>query len=193
MSDLFRKEVFDYKKTRSWDGGVALPNTFSLKVLILIMVLLLIAIFLLFKYGSYTERRSVMGYLTPINGVIKVLSPVTGIIDSIEVTNNQMVEVGDELLTIVNRQYGSRGDYNDELNKNLQQQLYVAKNQQPLIRKDFNERERVIKLQIEEIKEKIKFNLTIHSNQKQQITILENIYNGYLNISVEGAISQLEI
>lgn len=193
MSDFFRKEVFDHKKTKSWDGGVALPNTFSLKVLMVILILILIAIVIIFRYGSYTERRAVMGYLTPVNGVIKVLSPSTGVVDSIKVQNNQTVKINDELLTIVNKQYGSEGDYNDQLNQNLEEQLYVTNNQEPLIMKDYDERENIAKLGIEELKKKIEFNSDIRKNKEEQIRILESTYRGYLNIGIEGAISDLEM
>ncbi len=193
MSDLFRKEVLEYKKSKSWDGDVALPNTFSLKLFIIILLLLLFSIFIFFKYGSYTERRSVVGYLTPVNGVIKVLSPSVGVIESIETHNNQTIKVNDELLTIVNKQYGSQGDYNDQLNKNLEEQLYVINNQEPLIKTDFVEKANIVRLEIAQLEKKIAFNSDIFSNQEEQIKIQEKAYQGYINIGIEGAISDLEI
>ena len=193
MSDLFRKEVFDHKKAKSWEGDIALPNTFSLKILILITILILIAIVLVFKYGSYTERRTVTGYLTPIDGVIKIVAPSTGVINSIKIKNNQLVDANEDLLTIVNKQYGVQGEYNSQINKNLEEQLYVVNHQEGLIRKDFNERENIAKLEIEEAKKKKAFNADIIQNQEQQINIAQKTYQEYLNIGTEGAISELEI
>ena len=195
MSDLFRKEVIENKQNHAWNGDVALPNTFSLKLLSIILLIMLISIFLFFTYGSYTERRTVTGYLTPISGVVKVSSPTTGVIESINVNNNELVNVDDDLLVITSNQYSEQGKYSDNTKKNLEEQLEILNNQINLSKENAQQQQNSILVNLEGLNKKIYLIEDMISNQKNKIILAKSTYDSYIsaNLRADGAVSQIEI
>lgn len=140
MSDLFRQEVLEHKKVSSWQGDTALPNTFSLKIFMIILLIILTGIISLLVFGSYTERRTVSGYLTPIQGLVKVTSYNSGIVSKVFVKDGENVDTNQSLLVLQSQQYGQLGDYNSQIKKNLEDRLSVINTQPDLVSKDYNEK-----------------------------------------------------
>ncbi len=128
---IFRQEVLK-NKNQSVTGEVLLPNTFSLKLFIIIVIVLLCLIFLFIIQFSYTDRKTVIGFLTPINGIINVYSPSTGSIDKLYITNEQQIKAGDTLLTIINKNSGKDVDYNLKTKHSLEKSMMILQDQMQL-------------------------------------------------------------
>lgn len=191
--EIFRSEALDHKLSGSWGGDTVLPNTFSLKIFILILFVILVTIISFLLLASYTERRTVSGYLTPVNGVVKVLSPTPGIINSIKITEGQHVEKDDELVIIQNELYGDKGDYDSQIKANLNARLDILNNQNLLNSKSFNENKKIFQSSIMDLQARLGINSDQIANIEKRITSAENKYNRYMDISIEGAISEFEL
>lgn len=191
--EIFRSEALDHKLSGSWGGDTVLPNTFSLKIFILILFVILVTIISFLLLASYTERRTVSGYLTPVNGVVKVLSPTPGIINSIKITDGQHVEKDDELVIIQNELYGDKGDYDSQIKANLNARLDILNNQNLLNSKSFNENKKIFQSSIMDLQARLGINSDQIANIEKRITSAENKYNRYMDISIEGAISEFEL
>lgn len=193
MSKLFRDEVIKYRQKDSTSGDVALPNTFSLKVLILISITLIISIFSFLIFGSYTERSTVIGYLTPLNGVVRVSSAFAGTVQSIQVESGNLINKGDTLMEIISETYTDSGNYYQNIQDNMEEQLANAHNQESLIKLNHNERLKELASNEIQLKERLIVNKRMQENTEYQIKLLRVTHEKYLSITVEGAISQLEI
>ena len=193
MSDLFRQEVLVHKKVSSWQGDTALPNTFSLKIFIVVLLVILTGIISLLVFGSYTERRTVSGYLTPIQGLVKVTSSSSGVVSKVFVKEGDNVNANQSLLVLQSQQYGQLGDYNSQIKKNLEDRLSVINNQPPLLSKDYNERKNIAVEAIKDLDTKKKTNAEQIDLLKRKISISETNYKNYSQALAEGAVSVLEI
>lgn len=193
MSDLFRQEVLEHKKVSSWQGDTALPNTFSLKIFMIILLIILTGIISLLVFGSYTERRTVSGYLIPIQGLVKVTSYNSGIVSKVFVKDGENVDTNQSLLVLQSQQYGQLGDYNSQIKKNLEDRLSVINTQPDLVSKDYNERKNIAVEAIKDLDTKKKINLEQIGLLKRKISISETNYKNYNQALVEGAVSVLEI
>lgn len=193
MSDLFRQEVLEHKKVSSWQGDTALPNTFSLKIFIVVLLVILTGIISLLVFGSYTERRTVSGYLTPIQGLVKVTSSSSGVVSKVFVKEGDNVNANQSLLVLQSQQYGQLGDYNSQIKKNLEDRLSVINNQPLLLSKDYNERKNIAVEAIKDLDTKKKTNAEQIDLLKRKISISETNYKNYSQALAEGAVSVLEI
>lgn len=191
--EIFRNEVFDNKKSKTWEGDIALPNTFSLKIFIFVLLFILTAILFFLILGSYTERRTVSGYLTPIKGIIKITAPSSGTIEYINVEENQQVKANDELITIRNDIYGNEGDYDTQIKENLNDRLTILNNQNTLTNRTYDENENIINANVSDLNERLIINSSQINNVIERISSVENKYNKYASIAISGAISELEL
>lgn len=106
--NTFRQEALDHKNSDALGGEVALPHDVPLKLLILLLLLVLSLVPIFLIFGSYTDRTTVVGTILPATGLFKLVSPVDGYVDMINVAEGQVVSEGDSLLSIGSSFYGSQ-------------------------------------------------------------------------------------
>ncbi|MES2211522.1 MAG: HlyD family efflux transporter periplasmic adaptor subunit [Pseudomonadota bacterium] len=99
MSDsFFRPEAVAHQKETAF-GTVLLLQPLSFKILTAIAVFIAAMIVALFIWGSYTQKETVMGYLVPDKGLVRMYAPYTSIVESIDVKESQHVKEGQVLWT----------------------------------------------------------------------------------------------
>lgn len=192
-NNLFRKEVLEHKRSHTFSGETALPNTFSLKILICILFILFIGIFAFITFGSYTERRTVSGYLTPITGIVKVSSPIVGTIEDLFIKEGDVVEKNQSLALMRNQQYGSQGDYNYEIRKNLNERLILLQEKEPLITQDFADRKQIAFHLLQDAKNQSLKNTQQINTQIKKVALAKSNLTRYTQGLTDGAISQAEL
>lgn len=122
--DLFRKEVLEAKRGHAL-GRISLTQPASHWTLTAFAAIAATLVILFLVLGSYTRRNRVMGQLVPAQGLATVTSPVTGILDRLEVTEGERVEAGQLLAVIsVPRATLASGDTAAALEASLQQRRH---------------------------------------------------------------------
>lgn len=96
---LFRKEVLEARRT-GWLGSIAIAQPQSLSLLAAAAFVIAAFIVLFLVLASYTWRSTVSGQLLPSAGMVAVLSPATGVISQLLVTEGDDATV-DQRLAIV--------------------------------------------------------------------------------------------
>lgn len=99
MSSLYRREALDAQTAAPY-GKIVLIQPPSLVILTVMAVTFSIGIALLFFFGSYTRHSTVSGQLLPDAGLIKIYSPITGVVLERHVQENQQVKPGDVLFVV---------------------------------------------------------------------------------------------
>ena len=96
---LFRHEVLAERKTQ-WLGAVLLEPRVSHKISMIVSVCAAGAIIGILFLGSYTRKERISGWLMPEKGIVRVLPPQAGVVQSIKVKEGAKVSKGDPLLVL---------------------------------------------------------------------------------------------
>lgn len=169
-SNLFRKEVFNAKKTR-WTGRIILSRPFSFTFLTICALSIALIIVAFAIWGSYTKRSTVQGQLIPQSGLIQVYATQQGTIVKKNVYEGQMVKQGDILFVISTTNYGEHGDITAALSKQTQLKELSIRNE--IIRLRLlhkNERETTLN-QINLLKENLIKMDNLILNQKNRVNL----------------------
>jgi membrane fusion protein len=93
MGDLFRREAIEHQRQRLYGEVVlAVPLTHWAVTAATCAALLLLTCFLVF--GSFARKETVVGWVKPDRGVVRVQTPDDGVVESMLVVEGQDVEAG---------------------------------------------------------------------------------------------------
>lgn len=135
---LFRDEALKANQVK-WVGDIILIRPVSFTFLTLFAVAIALAIVAFLIWGSYTKRTTVQGQLMPSTGLVKVYATEAGITLEKKVSEGQKVQQGDVLYTISTTRYGSHGDIQEAITKQVNirdQSLQSERSQSQLIHQD---------------------------------------------------------
>ena len=96
---LFRDEAGAAKAATVF-GGIFLPRRRCDSLFAGLAVVLSLGVLFILTAGSYTQKERAVGYLVPGAGVVDVVSPVNGILTSIDVREGEPVRQGDLLFVV---------------------------------------------------------------------------------------------
>ena len=111
---LFRQQVIDEQKNRI-QGEVIISQPLSFNLITLGVLLVVICIILMLLYGTYERRETVLGYLVPDKGLVKIYASSQGVLTENHIQEGQYVEKGDVLLTVSTIQANESGGDPDAL------------------------------------------------------------------------------
>jgi len=96
-------------------GKVLIHQPLTFKVLTSLIVLVTLFIVGYLVQGSYARRESVIGYLVPDKGLVKMFAASSGLVKKIHVEEGQQVKKGDLLISITTIKNNNLGTDKDEL------------------------------------------------------------------------------
>lgn len=111
---LFRTEALTEQKDKLF-GEVVItqpPSTYRITFGILLAVL---AIVLLLIYGTYARRETVIGYVVPDKGLVKIYAPVQGELFKQHIKEGQTVKQGELLFSVRTLSANNQGSDKDAL------------------------------------------------------------------------------
>lgn len=100
LQGLFRTEVSDSQRNRL-HGDILLLPQFSHTFILGVLLLWLAVVFSWLVFSSYARKETVLGWLEPPSGVVRIYAEDTGIIKKVLVAEGEFVEK-DQPLIIVN-------------------------------------------------------------------------------------------
>jgi membrane fusion protein len=96
---FFRQEAVDFHRQRQWGEVVPLQPLPAKALFIAVVVAVALIVGFLF-HAQYARKETVVGYLAPPAGAVRVFAPRPGTIQSVHVVEGQNVAVGQPLLTV---------------------------------------------------------------------------------------------
>ncbi len=105
-SKLFRDAVIEAQATSTM-GQIVLTPRLSMHWLALAAALMALALIAFLVMGTYTRKSTVTGQLLPSSGVIKVVTPQTGVVTEKNVVEGQSIKKGDVLYVLSSDRLGS--------------------------------------------------------------------------------------
>jgi membrane fusion protein len=100
VSDLFRKEVVD-KQGQKLFGDVVLSSPISHKAVTALLAVIILGLVTFSIVGEYARKERVIGYLTPDQGLIRIMPRQVGLIERGFVQIGDSVEKGDPLFSLI--------------------------------------------------------------------------------------------
>lgn len=99
MDDLFRREALENRKARTLGDVIIInPPSFAVLTGVTLLTLALIAAFLF--WCEYARKETVIGYLVPDKGLVKLHAPFAGVVTARRVEEGTPVRAGDTLFVV---------------------------------------------------------------------------------------------
>lgn len=189
-SQLYRKAAVD-ALSGSAQSRVVLNQPRSIAFFVVASVLAAVSLVALFFFGTYTHRSTVSGYVTPVAGMVRVYTPIQGIVVESFVRQGQVVKKGDVLMNVsADLSVSSLGQTQAGITRELRNRrsnlqaeiertrsLYVAQTES--LRKS-------IDVGMEELRE---LGIAV-TEQKKRAETLAQIYERHEKLRAEGYISE---
>ncbi len=99
MTDLFRKEAVGHA-TRRLAGDVILMSSVSFRLLAVLVCLIMVIGALFVSTASYARRETVVGWLVPEAGLIRLPARQGGVVAALHVGEGQIVRAGQPIATL---------------------------------------------------------------------------------------------
>jgi len=191
--NLFRQDAIEEQKDRLY-GEVIIaqpPSTYRITFIILLVVL---AIVLLLVYGTYARRETVIGYVVPDKGLVKIYAPIQGELYKQHITEGQVVKQGDLLFSVRTLSANSTGSDKDALLLNeltdQKQNLTNKIKQEQLLNES---RTDTIKKQIAGGEKEIAESKKGLNLQQKQLSIVNESAKRLIELNAQGHISQNQL
>ena len=97
--ELFRKQAIEHQGNRLY-GVVALTTPVSTWIPTGLIGAIIAGIALALFLGSYARKETVAGWLKPDKGIVKIVSPQLGTIETVHVEEGETVKAGKPLITL---------------------------------------------------------------------------------------------
>lgn len=125
---LFRREALQASQDR-WAGNVLVINPLSFSVLTALATGFVLVVLLFLFFGSFTSSQRVAGVLRPESGLSKVYGRQSGTVESVFVSEGDVVQAGDRLYTVRTDRVGQYGAVNQAISDNIEQSIDRLKQQ----------------------------------------------------------------
>lgn len=127
MQSLYRKEALSIPEHR-WLGETSVSQPLSIWIGTAISLAIASAVVVFILKGSYTQRHTVAGELSPINGLTSATSPSTGIIREMLVKEGDSIREGQPIaeIRVSARISKSQGNVQELVSNSLDHKVAIA-------------------------------------------------------------------
>jgi len=192
LSDLFRKEVLD-KQGQKLFGDVVLASPISHKAMTALLAVIIAGLVAFAIIGEYSRKERVTGYLTPDQGLIRLLPRQAGVIENIHVNIGETVEKGDKLFSIkIDTVSGNGFDTAGTLLTQLESEKSELTRRRDLIPKQFKLTKERLKGQISAAKAEAERLDTRILLQEKSVENEKVVFEKFEQLIAEEAASSLE-
>lgn len=193
MSSLFRPEVLKHKATSRF-GGVMVPTPLPLWFLsgLTLVFLGLIAAYL--WWGHYTHKVTVLGYLLPNEGLVRLYAPRQGIVVERKVKQGDQVHAGDVLLVISTQRSSTQvADVNTALVRAAQRSQAAVQAQIEQDRALGTSQENALRANFANLQSELAEERAQLDTQKKLLALLDERHRKYASLRSTGLIPEMDI
>lgn len=190
---LFRKEVVE-KQTQRLYGEVRLDTPLSHWTITLLLSLLFIGLLIFLVFASYTRKQTVIGWLAPDKGLVRIVSSQEGVIKEVHAKEGDVVAAGARLVTL---------DFDSALTdgrsaatvklESLNAQYNEVYERLAPLQKQYDAKERQLTARVESLKVELTAVQQQERAQKQRVKIAEQVLGRYRALAAEENASDIEV
>ncbi|MFK8083225.1 MAG: HlyD family secretion protein [Granulosicoccus sp.] len=187
---LFRKQVLDEQRNQ-WLGKVLIAPSLTLAFFSLFAFISACAILSLLFFADYTRKERVTGWLVPEQGMLQVISPMSGRATELNVKDGDFVNAGELILTVsAELNTEARGATQQQVVQRLQRRKDSLVNEQEVLVSLFKEQVRSLQERMAAVSEEQLLRTDELEIQKQRIELAEGISDRFARGRVNGAVSE---
>lgn len=127
MSELFRKEAVQHA-TQRLQGAVILATPMSVKIIGFLLTATIVGAVAFAANATYARKATVVGFLVPDQGLIRVTSPMAGILKTVIVHEGDVVKKGEHLAVLDLSAETSSGNVGKSLEEGMKIEAAAARN-----------------------------------------------------------------
>jgi membrane fusion protein len=105
---LFRAEAVEFRRNRAW-GGTTIAPPLAMWLLTAFLAVSVFAAGIFLSLGTYAQKETVYGYLTPVTGIAKLMPGAPGSVAELYIADGETVAAGQHLLLVKTERHGTQG------------------------------------------------------------------------------------
>ncbi|MBU0912404.1 MAG: HlyD family secretion protein [Gammaproteobacteria bacterium] len=166
---LFRTKALQAQQQRL-EGQVSIVQPVGSSVLCFCLVFILFSLLLLLHQANFSRKETVVGYLKPSSGVVRIHSQRSAVLKQLYVQDGSMVRAGQKLALLSSDEYLAAGQsLTEHLQSSLSLQLTLNTQKRHEVIQSFDQQRLQLSAQINNIKQQLS------DNQRQQKLLSERI------------------
>lgn len=179
---LFRTKALQAQQQRL-EGQVSIVQPVSSSVLCFCLVFILFSLLVLLHQANFSRKESVVGYLKPSSGVVRIQSQRSAVLKQLYVEDGATVKAGQKLALLSSDEYLAAGhSLSAHLQSSLGLQLVLNSQKRQELIQSFEQQGQQLTAQIQNVKQQLS------DNQRQQHLLAERI-----GLHAERLLSQQEL
>lgn len=166
---LFRTKALQAQQQRL-EGQVSIVQPVRSSVLCFCLVFILLSLLLLLHQANFSRKETVVGYLKPSSGVVRVQSQRAALLKQLYIRDGAMVQAGQKLALLSSDEYLAAGQsLTQHLQTSLALQLQLNTQKQQELARSFAQQQQQLTAQINNVKQQSA------DNYRQQKLLSERI------------------
>lgn len=179
---LFRSKAVQAQQQRL-EGQVSIVQPVSSSVLCFCLVFILLSLLLLLHQANFSRKETVVGYLKPSGGVVRIHSQRSAVLKLLYVQDGATVSAGQKLALLSSDEYLAAGQsLTDHLQASLSLQLTLNTQKQHELMQSFAQQRQQLSMQIDNVKQQAA------DNKRQQQLLSQRI-----NLQAQRLLSQQDL
>ncbi|MFV0292618.1 MAG: HlyD family secretion protein [Paracoccus sp. (in: a-proteobacteria)] len=171
-ASLFRQQAVAYQ-ARSLDGEVLLPLSMRMRILIILAAVIVIGAVLFAANATYARMETVVGWVVPEAGMIRVTARQGGIIESLSVLEGNEVKAGESLARLRLSSDLEEGDAGEAIEKQFRAQAEAVRMQAEAERQKLIADEVSLKAQREAMKRELEISRSRIESTVKRLELVE--------------------
>jgi membrane fusion protein len=188
---LFRKEAIEHATNRL-SGEVILASSLSFKIMAGLLVFFISILALFLSTATYARKETVVGWLVPQGGLIRVQARNGGVLEKLVVKEGDAVRAGQALAVIRLSNAVRGGDAGEKLAADLASETQAAQAQTQATRqkllaeqRDLQPKRALLASQLDQTKQQIAF-------QVQQVEVAQTDFDALQGLRSDGLVTRHE-
>ncbi|MDF3127025.1 HlyD family efflux transporter periplasmic adaptor subunit [Rheinheimera sp. 1928-s] len=166
---LFRSKALQAQQQRL-EGQVSIVQPVSSSVLCFCLVFILLSLLLLLHQASFSRKETVVGYLKPSSGVVRIQSQRSAVLKQLYIQDGTLVQAGQKLALLSTDEYLAAGEsLTEHLQSSLALQLALNAQKRLELIQSFEQQRQQLAAQISNVKRQLA------ENQRQQQLLSQRI------------------
>ena len=189
MSALFREQAVKAQGERLL-GDVVISQPLALRILVFLLLAIVVAIGVIGANATYARKETVTGYVSPVQGIVRVSASQSGVISSLLVGEGDNVEAGTPLVIIQSDRANENGMHRTpEMIRSVDDQLRELDELERIVAKRNKQKKQQLGFQLESLSAEERVLKTRINSQHRSIEIASDHLSRVRSLAADGYVT----
>lgn len=189
MSALFREQAVKAQGERLL-GDVVISQPLALRILVFLLLAIVVAIGVIGANATYARKETVTGYVSPVQGIVRVSASQSGVISSLLVGEGDNVEAGTPLVIIQSDRANENGMHlTPEMIRSVDDQLRELDELERIVAKRNKQKKQQLGFHLESLSAEERVLKTRINSQHRSIEIASDHLSRVRSLAADGYVT----